>query len=195
MPETRDPQKPKKQTTIYLIGFMAAGKSTVGRLLAGRLAVPWIDLDSMITKREGATISEIFSERGEHYFRKTETAELRNIQAAAGFRGAVVSTGGGAPCSSENLSLMKRTGIVIYLKVRARELLRRIGEGSSRPVFMEMKQHGIMRARVKKLLKSREPFYNQAHITVRNSRNRDPGEIVEYITRKVTAGWTQPPYP
>ncbi len=195
MRETFEPKKPKKQTTIYLIGFMASGKSTIGRLLARRLEVPWIDLDSMIAKREGATISEIFSERGEQYFRKAEAAELQNIQAAAVHRGAVVSTGGGAPCSTENLSLMKQTGIVIYLKVRARELLRRIGEGSSRPVFMKMKQHGNKQARAKKLLKSREPFYNQAHITLRNSRNRDPEEVVEYIAQKVAAGWTQPPYP
>ncbi len=194
MHETVKPRKPKKMPTIYLIGFMESGKSTIGKLLARRFRLPWIDLDSAIEKREGAAIPEIFSLRGERYFRKSEAEELQNIQAAAGFRGAVVSVGGGAPCSPENLSLMKRTGLVIYIKVRARELLRRIGEGQSRPVFMNMKQEGNTRRKLKNLLKTREPFYNQAHITIRNSRNRDPGDVVEDITRKVAAGWTQPQY-
>jgi shikimate kinase len=195
MPKPFEPKKPKKQATIYLIGFMASGKTTIGKLLARRLEVPWIDLDSVIAKREGATIPEIFSERGEQYFRKAEAEELRNIQDAACVSGAVVSTGGGAPCSMENLSLMRRTGIVIYLKVSTRELLRRIGEGSSRPVFLEMNQRGNRRSQVKNLLKSRESFYNQAHIIVKNSKNRDPGEVVDYITQKVAAAWTQQQYP
>jgi shikimate kinase len=155
MRETVKPCKPKNQPTIYLIGFMASGKSTIGRLLARRFELPWIDLDSVIEKREGATIPKIFAQRGERYFRKSETEELQNVQAAVGFRGAVVSVGGGAPCSPENLSLMKRTGIVIYIKVRARELLRRIGEGHSRPVFMNMKQEGNTRRKLKNLLKTR----------------------------------------
>jgi len=194
MHEPRKPRKLKKQPTIYLIGFMASGKSTIGKLLARRLRLTWIDLDSVIEKREGATIPEIFALRGERFFRKSEAEALENIQADAGFRGAVISVGGGAPCSSENLSLMKRTGLVIYIKVRARELLRRIGTGHSRPVFMSMKQEGNTRRKLKTLLKTREPFYNQAHITIRNSRKRDPGEIVEDITRKVAAGWTPPQY-
>ncbi len=117
---------------LYLVGFMGAGKSSVGRRVAGRIGTPFVDLDGLIEQQAGIPIAQIFSSQGERAFRELESSALRSIAQAPPM---VVACGGGAVISDENRVLLKSTGTVIYLKVDAAEALARIGDKSTRPLL------------------------------------------------------------
>src|SRR3954463_1144928 len=101
---------------IFLIGFMASGKTTVGRLLAERLEWSFVDLDKLIEEGAGRTVADIFAAEGEAGFRMRETEALREV---ARRRKTVVATGGGAPCREENLQAMLTAGGGLWLEVSA----------------------------------------------------------------------------
>src|SRR4051812_17978196 len=101
---------------IFLIGFMASGKTTVGRLLAERLGWAFVDLDEVIEVAAGKTVAEIFAAEGEAGFRRRETEALREVVQR---RKTVVATGSGAPCREENISAMLAGGRVYWLDVTA----------------------------------------------------------------------------
>ena len=117
---------------IFLIGFMASGKTTVGRLLAERLEWAFVDLDKVIEDAAGKTVPDIFAAEGEAGFRKRETEALREV---ARSRKTVVATGGGAPCRDENLEAMLEEGRVFWLGVSAEEAVQRAGKASGRPLL------------------------------------------------------------
>lgn len=117
---------------LYLIGFMGAGKSTVGRVISEQLALPFVDLDRRIETMDGHTVSEIFRERGENTFRLLESEALA---AVADEPPSVVACGGGIVMREENRATLKRTGQVIYLKVPAEEALARIAGADTRPLL------------------------------------------------------------
>jgi shikimate kinase len=108
---------------IYLIGYMGSGKSTVGKGLAKKLNLQFIDLDNYIEERNFKTIPEIFASVGEVGFRKIEQHALKEI---AEFENVVVATGGGAPCFFDNMELIKRTGVSVYLNGTPRILAERL---------------------------------------------------------------------
>src|SRR4051812_22202159 len=110
---------------IFLIGFMASGKTTVGRLLAERLDWAFVDLDKVIEDAAGKTVAEIFKAEGEAGFRKRETGALSEV---AERRKTVVATGGGAPCHEENIQKMLGSGRVLWLDVSAEEAVERAGK-------------------------------------------------------------------
>ena len=114
---------------IFLIGFMASGKTTVGRIVAAKLGLGWtfLDLDEIITDAAGRSVARIFADEGEAGFRQRESEALR---AAAQLRRTVVATGGGAACREENLSLMLAAGHVVALSVTPAEVVRRAGARS-----------------------------------------------------------------
>ena len=156
---------------LVLIGFMGAGKSTVGRELARRSGRYFLDADTLIEASEGRSVAEIFEKRGEAYFRELERETARWL--AACVRGSVVSTGGGMPVAVE---APQRLGILIYLKLPFEEAMRRLGprERAGRPLF-----HDPERARA--LFSEREKRYEEvAAITVRADREVDEvvGEIL-----------------
>ncbi len=159
---------------IFLIGFMASGKTTVGRLLAERLDWTFVDLDKVIEDAAEKTIPEIFAAEGEAGFRKLETATLREV---AKRRKIVVATGGGAPCREENIDTMLQAGRVFWLEVSAEEAVQRAGKESGRPLLDDAADPV---AAARDLLAARRPFYERAHGHVGTSGS-SPKEIVDEL--------------
>ena len=146
---------------IFLIGFMGCGKSTVGRNLARAMNWRFIDLDTFIQDKEKRTISEIFSHEGEEAFRLMEKKALEEV---ATFSQVVVATGGGVPCYYQNLELMKKTGLTIYLKLTPKELTDRLLPArKSRPLIAHKTDEELL-AFIEEKLAQREPFYCKASI-------------------------------
>jgi shikimate kinase len=161
---------------IFLIGFMASGKTTVGRLLAERLDWVFVDLDKVIEDGAGKTVADIFAAEGEAGFRKRETAALREV---AGRRKVVVATGGGAPCSDENIEAMLAAGRVFWLDVPAAAAVARAGKASGRPL-LDGAADPVAAAR--KLLTARSPFYARAHVRI-ETEDRRAEEVVNGLLR------------
>jgi len=151
---------PKKN--IALTGFMAVGKSVVGRRLARRLERRFVDLDHAIEATEGMKIHEIFNRKGEVYFRKVEKRKLREILCQGG---QVIATGGGAITDEENLRLLKKRSWLICLTAFPEVLLQRSGTGRERPLL----EGDDRERRIKGLLARREKSYAQAHVTIDTS--------------------------
>ncbi len=144
---------------IFLTGFMGAGKSTVGQLLADQLNTPFIDLDTMIVQRENRTIAEIFSADGEGYFRDCETSILKALHQQAT---AVYATGGGIVERDENRREMKAIGQVIYLKTGWTTLRNRLQKSVDRPLVDPERGWRDVEA----LWARRQVFYEEADIIV-----------------------------
>jgi shikimate kinase len=117
---------------VFLVGFMGSGKSTVGRLVASRLEMPFVDLDQAIVKAAGASIPQIFTECGEKAFRQLEHEALGALVAAPP---SVVACGGGVVVDDRNRVLLKTLGRVVYLRVSAEEALARVGSAEGRPLL------------------------------------------------------------
>jgi shikimate kinase len=168
---------------IYLIGFMGAGKSTTGALLADMLRLPFIDTDAVIEKEEQSSIPRIFDERGESYFRNREHRVLRRLTRMHRASGFVMATGGGMPASGRNIAYMRRHGTVVYLEAPVSTLLARIQNAASRPVYSRLggkNPHGREDA-VVTLLQTRTPFYRQAHITVQSANDSNAAQTARRI--------------
>jgi shikimate kinase len=120
---------------LYLVGFMASGKSTIGRALAQEIGWPFIDIDTEIEAREGRPIAQIFSEQGENYFRAVETEVIRHCvaQIEAGAP-AVVALGGGAFVQPANRALIETNGVSVWLDCPLAIVRQRLGDDSTRPL-------------------------------------------------------------
>jgi shikimate kinase len=150
---------------IYLTGFMASGKSTVGRLLAGRIGHTFVDLDHEVEIAAGMSIPEIFRLGGESRFRQLEAELLRHLASRSRI---VVSTGGGALAIPENMAIAKNHGLVIYLDAPEDLLVGRILRSTRRPLIEHVRSGGeaAVRTFVQDLLAKRRPIYEQAHFTI-----------------------------
>lgn len=141
---------------IYLVGFMGSGKTTAGKNLAAELKCRFTDLDKLIENDQKKPIPEIFSEMGEEHFRKVESEMLRSLGKSE-FE--VVSVGGGAPCFSDNMEYMKRTGLVIYLKMSASQLKERLeGTQDKRPLLKGLTGKKLLEF-IEEKLAEREKYY------------------------------------
>jgi shikimate kinase len=163
-----------KNGNIYIIGFMCSGKTAVGRGLACKLGVNFIDTDEIIEKRVGCSISDLFLERGEGAFRDLETDILHELSA---LHGNVVSTGGGIIIRSENIDIMKSSGLLIWLDVTLEDVINRAGDRSNRPLL----NVAAPEKQICKLLSARRPFYEMADIRI-NTHLRTVDNIVCDIT-------------
>jgi shikimate kinase len=154
-------------TRIYLTGFMGSGKSTVGPLLARALGYRFLDLDTAIVQQAGQPIPQLFSEEGEAGFRQRETEALRSTGQQDRM---VIALGGGALTFEHNLQWARENGLVLYLRVPADGLVRRLlHSGTERPLLAddpEARNPEVLQRKVEDLLARREPFYTRAHITV-----------------------------
>lgn len=139
---------------IFLVGLMGSGKTTVGRLLAKRLGMKFIDSDHEIEARTGATISWIFEIEGEESFRQREVEAIRDLTGQAGV---VLATGGGAVIHPENRKLLKARGTVIYLRTSVNNILQRTMHDKSRPLL----QTENRKKKLEELAKQREPLYRE----------------------------------
>lgn len=165
--------------TIIVIGFMGCGKSTVGRLLAKELAVPFLDTDEAIERKEGMKISVLFQMKGEEYFRNAETSLLQELLSAK--REQVLSTGGGMPLRPENAGLLRQLGAVIYLKSSADTIYGRLRDNTDRPLLAGENP----RRRIEELMELREPIYSAASDDCVATDGKAPAAIVQEILLKV----------
>jgi shikimate kinase len=143
---------------VVLVGFMGAGKSSVGRILAKRLGRCLVETDDMITAKEGRSIPEIFAERGEARFRALEEEALGLLALK---RGDVIATGGGLPCREGRPAALKALGTVVWLSGDFDTLYERALRAGERPMLA-----GRSRQDAEALYRTREPFYRAADITV-----------------------------
>jgi shikimate kinase len=167
-------ERPSTIDRIFLVGFMGAGKTTVGRLLAQRLHLPFVDLDDLIREREGRDIAEIFRQSGEEYFRSVESECLRDlVQGAASETPRVIALGGGAFVRAENAALLRQTGApVVFLDASVDELRRRCaGAGAERPLFRDENQF-------RQLYEARRGGYMAADLRVETG-GKTPEQVVE----------------
>jgi len=148
---------------LFLVGYMGAGKTTTGRILAKKLNWSFIDVDTFIENRYRRTITAIFEEKGEAGFREIEREVLREI---CNFENVVISTGGGLPCFFDNMDLMNQNGITIYLKAEIDDLIHRLSFDKQKRPLIKGKSLEELRDFVEINLKKREPFYNQAQIVI-----------------------------
>ena len=175
---------PVSSRPVFLIGFMAAGKTAVGRELAGRLNLPFIDLDAMIEQGAGATIAEIFDRDGEDAFRRMEAAALAEVSAGSP---AVVATGGGAPCHHGGLDAMRAAGVVLALTAPLPDLLARAGTVGDRPLLQRS------RAEIEALYAARLPVYRRAHAPIA-TEGRTPVEVARAAMEVLAAAAQVPAY-
>ena len=144
---------------IFLIGFMGSGKTILGRKLACILQHQFIDLDEYIEEQEDRTISQIFEEDGEDYFRKLERGYLHKV---IDKEDVVISTGGGTPCFFDNIDQMNEYGKTIYINMHPKALLPRLlSSPSTRPLLAGKDEKGMLDY-VFKTLRSREKYYHKA---------------------------------
>jgi len=162
---------------IALIGFMAVGKSAVGRNLAKRLHKQFIDLDRVIEKRAGLKIREIFEVKGEPYFREMEKQTLQDLLQKPGH---VIATGGGVVMDEENLRLLREKTLLVCLSASTDAIATRVGNGAKRPLLKGSNR----RERIEELLKQRADKYAQAHITIDTSE-LTLQQVVDELVRSV----------
>ena len=158
-----------KAGNIFLTGFMASGKTTVGRALAARLGCSFVDSDALIERLSGRRLAGLIAEQGEAGFRRPEQ---RALVLAVRARGKVIAIGGGAVLREANRALMRRTGIVCYLEASTRALLGRLKDRglSNRPLCIGRTQHERLKS-AEFLLRIRRPLYRGvADFTVRCDR-------------------------
>ena len=163
------------KNVVYLVGFMGCGKTTVGQLLAQRLAWRFVDLDEQIELSKGRSIPEIFAQAGEATFREIEHEALRRIvEESSRGPGRVVALGGGTFVQPQNIELLDRTGAVtIWLDCPLEQLLLRCALVTNRPLFRDENSFRELYAR-------RLPFYQRATYSVA-SGEAEPGEVVNRI--------------
>jgi len=147
------------------MGYMGSCKTTFGKQLARKLSYHFFDLDAEIEKNEGLSISEIFSEKGEAYFRETESKILTNL--LRNKNDVVLSLGGGTPCFFNNLDLIKKQSLSVYIKLPVKTLAQRLQQSNKnkRPLISGLNSKELNDF-IEKQLIEREKFYLQADVVI-----------------------------
>lgn len=158
---------------IILIGFMGAGKTTLGSLLAQRLGVRFLDTDQYIEAQQKRTISSMFEQEGEAYFRRLETELLQTL--ADSGQPAVISVGGGLPVQRVNHALLRRLGTAVYLKAEEGTLVERLQNSKNRPLL----QGDSLEERIAKLMAERESVYEEIADYIIHTDNKTLAEVLE----------------
>lgn len=164
--------------TIFLLGFMASGKSSLGKKLARKMAYAFYDLDSFIEMKEASSISQIFAEQGEDAFRKLEKKYLNELILVE--KDKVISLGGGTPCYEDNMQSILDSGTSIYLKVEKEILLGRLKQNRSKRPLIASLSDAELAEWLQEKLKEREQFYNQAEIIL-ESNNPGVDDILKRL--------------
>ena len=167
----------RKKSNVILCGFMATGKSSVGKRLAVILGYDFLDMDAVIEAEQGMSIPQIFASQGEAAFRALES---RMVEKLAERSRCVIATGGGTIVNPRNLEKLKDCGIVINLTADIETILLRAGTGDDRPMLLQ----GDRRERVRNLLEQRAPFYAQADMAVDTSSS-SIDEIAQFIADRL----------
>lgn len=171
-----------ENSNIYLCGMMGSGKSTVGAKLAEKLSLPFYDLDSIIEEKESASIPDIFSSKGESYFRDIEKKTLiDHLKIKSG----ITSLGGGSLQTAELTENIKEIATLVFIEVPLSVLLWRLKSDKSRPMIAaEGNDEKQLRERLMKLIKQREPLYKMAHLHIEGG-NKNTDELASEIALKI----------
>lgn len=171
-----------KNKLIYLTGFMASGKSTIGPILANTLGWNFFDLDNIIEKDTGKTVRRIFEENGEEHFREIETKTLRKLSELDNY---IISLGGGTIASDINLEIIKSSGYLIYLESSPEETYKRLRFKRDRPALLfngvEEPSKSEFIQKINALLEKRTKYYNQADLKI-NTDNCQVGKTVDKLS-------------
>jgi len=165
------------ERNYVLIGFMGAGKTTVGKSLAKRLGADFQDTDAWIERDTGLTVSDIFQQFGEEHFRMLETALVKKLSSS--LQNTVLSVGGGLPIKKENHSYLKNIGTVVYLEVSKETVLKRLSKDTTRPLLAG--EPSEAEDRIRRLLQERGPVYAALADRVIAADAFSVEEIVEQI--------------
>ncbi|WP_237059544.1 shikimate kinase AroK [Microbulbifer sediminum] len=166
---------------IFLVGPMGAGKSTIGKLLAAELQLPFADSDRVLEERTGADIPWIFDVEGEEGFRRRESDVLRELASGPV---QVVATGGGIVLAEENRRQLRKHGLVVYLQASVDQLLERTSKNSNRPLL----QVPDPRARIEELLRERDPLYREVADIICDTDHCTPRQAALKVAARLHAG-------
>ena len=161
-------------TRLLLIGFMAAGKTTLGKALARDLGLHFIDLDHYIEKRYCKTIAQLFAEKGEEGFRDIERRMLHEV---GEFEDVIISTGGGTPCFFDNIEYMNAQGTTVYLDVPVERLFIRLCIARSKRPLIKDKNDDELMAFIVEQLEKRAPHYSRAQHSFRADKLEDTVQV------------------
>ena len=161
---------------IYLVGAMGSGKSTMGRLLAKKLGLPYFDLDKLIEDQEKMSISDIFQKHNEKYFRDLESITLKQYSEESNF---VISTGGGCVLRDQNLNILRK-GLVIYLKISIETQYERVKNRTHRPLLKNVTKDTLTQ-----LDKERGSVYSGISNIEVDVSNLDKEDVLSTIIRRL----------
>jgi shikimate kinase len=164
---------------LALVGFMGAGKSSIGRIVAEQLGFELVDTDDLIETRTGKTIAQIFAQEGEAHFRELERSVVDQLCDA---RNLVISTGGGLPTQQANLDSLKTHALIVCLWTSAEKVWERVRHQSHRPLL----QTPDPQAKIRELLAARAPFYRQADVLL-NTDNRSQRQVCQQVIQQFRA--------
>ncbi|RMG18759.1 MAG: shikimate kinase [Bacteroidetes bacterium] len=181
MQQAEHTERPGSAMLVFLIGFMGAGKTTLGKAVAPLASFDFLDLDDRIVEMAGASIPEIFAREGEQGFRLRERAALESLSALK--RPCLVACGGGTPCFHDNMQWMNAHGHTIYLRPDIAILAGRLRlQQAQRPLIREVPPHEL-EAFITRLLAHREPYYLQAYMVLEgNVQARDLLKVLNSLS-------------
>lgn len=164
---------------IFLIGFMGSGKTHWAKQLAQRMKIPFFDLDEALVEVEQRSVADIFTASGEEYFRSREKEMLEKlIHENASM---VLSCGGGTPCFLNNIELMKKYGLVVWLNTHVEVLLKRLlKEKNQRPLLRAIRDEDL-RSYIIRKLNERRMYYEQADITIDNENTVSINDFIQTV--------------
>lgn len=171
-----------KNKKYFLVGMPASGKSTIGKLIGRQLGFNFIDLDKVIVEHEGMEITDIFSAKGETYFREVERKYL--VELVDSEDGFVLATGGGAPCFYNNMDLMNGSGITIFLDVSINDLFEKLSrKGTSKRPLLKNFSNADLHEELLNKYNSRKEFYEKSKICL----EQNLGEVTERVNQVIFA--------
>lgn len=168
---------------IFMVGYMGSGKTSLGKELARRLGYRFADMDKLVEDKCGKTISEIFAEKGEAYFRDCERRMLESFKDIR--EDVVVATGGGVPCFGNNMDVMKEAGVTVYLKMSPPKLVVRLEHGrDKRPIIRGMDDAQLLKF-IEEKLPERDAYYSRSAIVI-DCDGRSDDYIVSHIAEIIS---------
>lgn len=165
---------------IFLLGYMGAGKTTLGKAFARALGLTFVDLDWYIEERYHKTVRQIFAERGEDGFRDLEKRMLHEV---GDFENVVISVGGGTPCFFDNMDYMNQAGETVFLDVDVKVLFRRLKAAKQQRPLLADKNDEELTAFIVKALQKRLPFYTRAKHVFNGEQLEDRNQIKQSVER------------
>ncbi len=176
----------KGQKRIFLIGFMTSGKTTLGKILANVIGWDFFDLDKVLEEDEQMSVHEIFSKKGENYFREAERNKLIELSKKDNV---VISLGGGTAANDFVIDFINKKGLVVYLTVSPDNLYKRLKNKIDRPLFRDLVlsdnvSEDEFKKRISALLSAREKFYLQSDLQISSDATRI-GKTVDLLVRKL----------